>query len=56
MPKKMSSVQYKRIRREDIGEFLNELAECQNYYIELAVEASKYKDANEVIKYIMEKK
>jgi hypothetical protein len=56
MPKKMSSVQYKRIRREDIGDFLNELAECQNYYIELAVEQSGYKDAKEVLQYIMEKK
>jgi 2-oxo-4-hydroxy-4-carboxy--5-ureidoimidazoline (OHCU) decarboxylase len=56
MPKKMSSVQYKKIRREDIMDFVNELYECQNHYIELAVEKSGFKEANEVIKYIMEKK
>jgi 2-oxo-4-hydroxy-4-carboxy--5-ureidoimidazoline (OHCU) decarboxylase len=56
MPKKMSSVQYKKIRREDIMDFVNELYECQNHYIELAVEASNYKDAKEVLQYIMEKK
>ena len=46
----------KSIPKSEIQNFLNELSECQNHYIELAVEKSGYKEANEVIKYIMEKK
>ena len=56
MPKKMSSVQYKKIRREDIMDFVNELYEIQSEFVEVAVEKSGFKEANEVIKYIMEKK
>jgi hypothetical protein len=56
MPKKMSSVQYKRIRREDIMDFVNELYEIQSEFVEAAVEKSGFKEANEVIKFIMEKK
>jgi hypothetical protein len=56
MRKKMSSVQYKKIRREDIMDFVNELYEIQSEFVEIAVEKSGYKDANEVIKFIMEKK
>ena len=56
MPKKMSSVQYKRIRREDIMDFVNELYEIQTEFVEIAVEKSGFKEANEVIKFIMEKK
>jgi hypothetical protein len=54
--KKFTSLQYKRIRREDIMDFVNELYDIQSEFIELAVEKSKMKEANEVIKYIMEKK
>jgi hypothetical protein len=54
--KKFTSLQYKRIRREDIMDFVNELYDIQAEFIELAVEKSKMKEANEVIKYIMEKK
>ena len=46
----------KSINKSEILDFLNELSECQNHYIELAVEKSGYKEANEVLKYIMEKK
>jgi len=56
MRKKMSSVQYKKIRREDIMDFVNELYEIQSEFVEVAVEKSGFKEANEVIKYIMEKK
>jgi hypothetical protein len=54
--KKYTSLQYKKIRREDIMDFVNELYEIQSEFVEIAVENSKLKDANEVIKYIMEKK
>lgn len=33
-----------------------ELAQCAEYYVELAVEASGMKDANEVLNHIMSKK
>jgi hypothetical protein len=56
MRKKMSSVQYKKIRREDIMDFVNELYEIQSEFVEIAVEKSGFKEANEVIKFIMEKK
>jgi len=56
MRKKMSPIQYKRIRREDIMDFVNELYEIQSEFVEVAVEKSGFKEANEVIKYIMEKK
>jgi len=54
--KKYTSLQYKKIRREDIMDFVNELYEIQSEFVEIAVENSKLKEANEVIKYIMEKK
>lgn len=44
-----------KIKREDIAEFVNALHEVQQEYIEEAVEKSGYKEANEVIKKIMEK-
>ena len=40
------------LKREQINEFLEQLYEMQNEYLEAAVEASKYRDANEVINYI----
>ena len=54
--KKFTSIQYKRIRREDVMGFLGELHNIQAEFIEVAVEKSDYKEAIEVIKYIMEKK
>jgi hypothetical protein len=54
--KKFTSIQYKRIRREDVMGFLGELHNIQAEFIEIAVEKSDYKEAKEVIKYIMEKK
>ena len=53
--KKYTSLQYKKIRREDIMDFVNELYEIQSEFVEIAVEKSGFKEANEVIKYIMEK-
>jgi hypothetical protein len=43
------------IVRADIPKFLSMLHETQFDYIEGAVEKSQYKDAKEVLKYIMEK-
>lgn len=45
-----------QINRADITDFVNALHEVQQEYIEEAVEKSGYKEANEVIKNIMEKK
>ena len=46
----------KVLRKEDIMTFVSGLHEIQMDMIEVAVEKSGYKDAAEVIKYIMEKK
>lgn len=40
------------IRRDQISEFLTQLSEMQRDYLEAAVEASKYRDAIEVINHI----
>jgi uncharacterized protein YqgQ len=45
-----------KIKRENISEFVNMLHEVQQEYLEEAVQKSGYKEANEVIKQIMEKK
>ena len=44
------------MKREDIMTFVSGLHEIQMEMIEKAVEKSGFKEANEVIKYIMEKK
>lgn len=44
------------INKDKIQNFLNDLQNQQFSYIELALEKSDMKEANEVIKYIMEKK
>jgi hypothetical protein len=44
------------IARKDIQEFVNNLHELQESYLNAAVEKSGYREANEVIKRIMEKK
>jgi hypothetical protein len=44
------------INKDKIQDFLNDLQNQQFSYIEAAVEKSGFKEANEVIKYIMEKK
>lgn len=54
-PKKQVKIVYK-MRREDIMSFVSGLHEIQMEMIEKAVEKSGFKEANEVIKYIMEKK
>ena len=46
----------KVLRKEDTMPFLAGLRKIQEQMIEEAVEKSGYKDANVVIKYIMEKK
>lgn len=43
------------LRKDQITDFLNQLDDMRQGYLEDAVEASKYKDAREVIQYIMEK-
>lgn len=54
-PKKQVKIVYK-MRREDIMTFVSGLHEIQMEMIEKAVEKSGFKEANEVIKHIMEKK
>ena len=46
----------KTIPKSEIVNFVNDLYEIQSQFIEAAVEKSGYKEANQVIKYIMEKK
>ena len=46
----------KSIPKSEIMNFIGELHDIQSQFIEAAVEKSGYKEANEVIKYIMEKK
>jgi hypothetical protein len=45
-----------KIDRKDISQFVNMLHDVQQEYLEEAVEKSGYKEANEVIKHIMELK
>ena len=53
--KKLLSIRYV-MRKEDIMTFVSGLHKIQENMIEEAVAKSGYKDANEVIKFIMEKK
>jgi hypothetical protein len=46
----------KTISKSEIMNFVNTLHDHQSEYIEAAVEKSGFKEANEVIKFIMEKK
>lgn len=50
-PKQLYTIRY-TLKRDQIIDFLNQLADMQQEYIEAAVEASKYRDANEVINHI----
>lgn len=50
-PQSLYTVRY-TLKRDQIVDFLNQLADMQQDYIEAAVEASKYKDAIEVINHI----
>lgn len=50
-PQHLYTVRY-TLKREQITEFVNQLHEMQQVYIEAAVEASRYKQAIEVINYI----
>lgn len=45
------SIRY-TLKREQIADFLNQLEDMRQGYLEDAVEASKYKDAIEVINHI----
>ncbi len=45
------SIRY-TLKREQITDFVNQLYAMQQEYLEAAVEASKYKDAIEVINHI----
>lgn len=49
------SIRY-TIARKDIPDFVNSLHTLQEQYLELALEATGYKEANEEIKRIMEMK
>lgn len=50
-PKQLYMVRY-TLKRDQIVDFLNQLADMQQEYIEAAVEASRYRDAIEVINHI----
>lgn len=50
-PQSIYSVRY-TLRRDQIVDFVNQLHDMQQEYLEQAVEASKYKDAVEVINHI----
>ena len=50
-PQHLYTVRY-TLKREQITEFVNQLHEMQQGYIEAAVETSKYKDAIKVIDHI----
>lgn len=50
-PHTIYTVRY-TLKREQITDFLNQLEDMRQGYIEDAVEASKYKDAIEVINHI----
>lgn len=49
--KQLYTIRY-TLKRDQIVDFLNQLADMQQEYIEAAVEASKYRDAIEVINHI----
>ena len=49
------SFRYK-IERKDIQDFVNTLHDIQSEYLEAAIEASGYREADAVIKHIMELK
>lgn len=49
--KQLYTIRY-TLKRDQIVDFLNQLADMQQEYIEAAVEASKYRDAQEVINHI----
>jgi hypothetical protein len=53
--KKLLSIRYV-MRKEDIMTFVSGLHKAQEQMIEQAVQKSGFKEANEVIKFIMEKK
>ena len=54
--KQMNSDDLVRIyKRQKIDDLMKELVECQEFYIEEAVEKSGYKDAREVLDYIRKK-
>jgi hypothetical protein len=44
-------IRYK-LEREELTDFLNQLYDMQQEYFEAAVEASKYKEAQEIINHI----
>ena len=50
-PKHLYTIRY-TLKRDQITDFLNELEDMRQDYLEAAVEASKYKDANEIINHI----
>jgi hypothetical protein len=50
-PQQIYSVRY-TLKRDQIVDFVNQLHDMQQEYLEQAVEASKYKDAVEVINHI----
>jgi hypothetical protein len=50
-PHQIYSVRY-TLKRDQIVDFVNQLHDMQQEYLEQAVEASKYKDAVEVINHI----
>ncbi|CAB4241700.1 hypothetical protein UFOVP71_238 [uncultured Caudovirales phage] len=50
-PNHMYTIRY-TLKREQITDFLNQLEDMRQDYMEAAVEASKFKDANEVINHI----
>ena len=54
--KQMNSDDLVRIyKRQKIDDLMKELVECQEFYIEEAVEKSGYRDAKEVLEYIRKK-
>lgn len=53
--KSIYSIRY-TMKKEDIMSFVSGLHDIQEQMIEEAVEKSGYKESNEVLKYIMEKK
>lgn len=53
-PKQLYTIRY-TLGKDQIQEFLNQLEDMQQDYLEQAVEASGYRDARELLSYIMEK-
>ena len=52
-PESLFNLKY-TIAKKDIPDFVNSLHKLQEHYLEAALEASGYKEANEAIKRIME--